>query len=426
MASPILSWLAGRPLAMAPRALDTLLAANGLMAERLAVGAGTIPGTRSATAIDCGIAILPVTGPLVSRGDWLTALFGTTSYGDLADVLDGTFNDPSVRAVLMEIDTPGGEVGGLFDLVAGLQSLKAATGKPLWAVASENALSAGYAIASTADRLYVTRTGEAGSIGVVAAHLDESAADAMDGLKWTLIHAGTGKTDGNPHEPLSATAAAAIQADVDALYADFVDLVAANRKLAPGSVRTMGAAIFRGRRAVDAGLADRVGTLSQAHADLLGELDTPPVRTGATRTVAALPAARRTPAMSSEPEQGNPTPDPATGSPSAPAPAPAVTQPPPSPVTGGSTETAAADRLRAEYAEIADVAAQAARLGIAIDAADAMRKGIDPAALRRSVLDTLASRADASTVVAASPAPATAGDSPIVRRARERAAAART
>jgi capsid assembly protease len=423
MSSPIASWLAGRPLALAPRALGMLMAADGL-----AISAGPAAPVRSGTIVTDGIAVVPVTGPLVSRGDWLTALFGATAYGDLMEALDAAFYDPGVRAVLLEVDTPGGEVGGLFDLTAGVQALKAATGKPLWAVASENALSAGYAIACAADRLYVTRTGEAGSIGVVAAHVDESAADAMDGFKWTLIHAGAGKTDGNPHEPLAQSAAAAIQTDVDALYADFVGLVAANRKLTPEAIRGMGAAIFRGRRAVDAGLADRVGNLSQAHADLLTELDAAPARIGVRRSP-AFQTIRSTPAMSSEPEPdagaGNPPPElaPATS------PAPAVASPPVSPVTGGSAETAAAERLRAEYAEIADVAAQAARLGVAVDAADAMRKGVDPAALRRSVLDTLAARADAGAVVAAAPAPApapaTAGDSPIVRRARERAAAAR-
>ena len=85
-------------------------------------------------------------------------------------------------------------------------------------------------------------------------------------------------------------------------------------------------------------------------------------------------------------------------------------------------EAAIAGRLRAEYAEIATIAAQAGRLGIDLDAADAMRRGLRPDAMRQSVLDQLAARSEAADVVAAAPAPATAGDSPIVRRARERAA----
>ena len=84
---------------------------------------------------------------------------------------------------------------------------------------------------------------------------------------------------------------------------------------------------------------------------------------------------------------------------------------------------AIADRLRGEFSEIATVAAQAARLGLDIDAADAMRRGLKPDALRRTILDKLAARSEAVDVVAIAPQPGTTGDSPIVKRARERAAA---
>ena len=82
-------------------------------------------------------------------------------------------------------------------------------------------------------------------------------------------------------------------------------------------------------------------------------------------------------------------------------------------------------RLRTEYAEISAIAAQAARLGITIDAADALAKGIRPEALRRTVLEQLAARSDATAVVAAATPSAAAkaeAESPIVRRAREAAA----
>ena len=175
-------------------------------------------GRHGYTVTESGIAVVPVLGPLVARGDWLTTLLGASEYGAIADALTAAADDPAVRGIVLEVDSPGGEVGGLFDLVDAIGAIRQRSAKPLWAVASEAALSAAYAIASAADRLYVTRTGEVGSVGVVAVHLDESGADAMAGLKWTLIHAGARKTDGNPHEPLSPRATADIQADVDALY----------------------------------------------------------------------------------------------------------------------------------------------------------------------------------------------------------------
>jgi len=101
------------------------------------------------------------------------------------------------------------------------------------------------------------------------------------------------------------------------------------------------------------------------------------------------------------------------------APAVPVLPVPPAPDTHQRPDPAEA--LRAEYAEIAAISAQAGRLGITIDAADAMQKGIRPDALRRSVLDAIASRSEASTVIATAPRPQGTGESPIIRRARERA-----
>ena len=110
---------------------------------------------------------------------------------------------------------------------------------------------------------------------------------------------------------------------------------------------------------------------------------------------------------------------------SAPAPTQAPAEPErPEPDRAGQTDPA--ETLRTEYADIASLAAQAARLGVSVDAADAMRKGISAEALRRTVLDTLASRAEATTVIAAAPSTPAVNESAIVRRARERAAAART
>jgi capsid assembly protease len=128
----------------------------------------------------------------------------------------------------------------------------------------QSALSAAYAIASAADRVYVTRTGEVGSIGVVAVNIDESGADAKAGLAWTFVFAGERKIDANAHEPLSERARATIQADVDRLYAEICALVAANRGISSETARGTKAAIYRGELAVRAGLADRVGTLDLA------------------------------------------------------------------------------------------------------------------------------------------------------------------
>ncbi|HYN39764.1 MAG TPA: S49 family peptidase [Rhodospirillales bacterium] len=440
------SRLAGRPWAMAPARLE------GLLGNVAALSTGNdlppwlqeIAQPRGYTITESGIAVVPVLGPLVARGDWLTAILGATEYGSIVETVSMAADDPAVRGIVLEVDSPGGEVGGLFDLVDAIGAIRQRSAKPVWAIASEAALSAAYAIASAADRFYVTRTGEVGSVGVVAVHIDESGADAMAGLKWTLIHAGARKTDGNPHEPLSPRATAEIQADVDALYDQLVALVAANRGLNAAAIRATEAAVYRGERTVKAGLADRVGTVPQAIADLEAALEAKRIRTGPPQIRTAvhqspLPArirtmnspdlliddtgeapsedaAGNTEIISDLPKEGSETP-PETAPPDRPSAAPVP------------DAHAIADRLRGEFSEIATVAAQAARLGIEIDAADAMGRGLKPDALRRTILDRLAARSEAADVVAIAPQPSTGsaarptGDSPIIRRARERAAA---
>jgi signal peptide peptidase SppA len=411
--------LASRPLAIAPRALETLLAASRVT---LAPPGESATRGRGYAVTDAGIAVVPVLGPLVARGDWLTELFGASVYGEVGETVEAALADPSVRGVVMEIDSPGGEVAGMFDLVDRLASLRGSAGKPLWAVASESATSAAYAIASAAERIYVTRTGEVGSIGVVAAHVDQSGSDAKAGLAWTFIHAGARKLDGNPHEPLSDPARTAIQADVDALYSELVSLVARNRSLTPEAVRATEAAIYRGRAGVALGLADRIGTVETTLAEMTTTLAAPMSRRSATTRdpiAACRDGTRQSPSrrvIMTHPVE--PDVAPAT-----------ETQDEPSQETreAASPEPAPQDdAARADAAEIAEVAAQAARLGVTVDAADAIRRGVAAHALRRSVLDTLAARAEASAVIAAAPKPGSADESPIVRRARERAAAARS
>ena len=418
----------GTPLMIARAKLEVIL---GVLAPRLAgstsepIDPEADPAPQTSITVE-RIAVVSVIGTLVSRSGYLAAASGLVSYADIGDAIAAAMDDPSVRGVILDVDSPGGEVGGLFDLVEQMRAIKAGNGKPLWAVANENALSAAYAVASTADRLYVTRTGEVGSIGVVAVHVDESGADAKAGLAWTFVFAGERKVDANGHEPLSERARATIQADVNRLYAQLCGLVAANRGLTIEAMRATDAAIYRGELAIRAGLADRLGTLDLAIAEMVAELD----RTASTARNIVNPTPKRSPSMATtetERIQHDATePQLPLASQAAPqAPNPEPTPPAPEPAADPAPVPGPADKLRAEFAEIAALAAQAARLGVNVDAADAMRKGISADALRRSVLDALAARAEATSVIAAAPSTPIAGDSSIVRRAKERAAAAR-
>jgi signal peptide peptidase SppA len=420
----------GTPLLVARGKLDVIL---GVLGPRLTGGAllprdGTAEPPEQISVLPGAIAVVPVVGTMVARSSYLDAESGLLSYGAVGETIESALNDQAVRGVILDIDSCGGEVGGLFDLVGRIAALKAGTGKPVWAIANEDALSAAYAIASVADRIYVTQTGEVGSIGVVAVHVDESVADAQAGLSWSFVFAGDQKVDGNAHEPLSQRARTTIQADVDRLYGEFCKLVSVNRGLPIEAVMGTQAATYRGALAVSAGLADRVGTLDQAINEMTAELDT--ADAPQIQPVQTIP--HRSPSMSNETKPPSASADLAeTAAEALPSGEPTQSDPPtpsPAPTPAAATAPTASEQsatLRAEYADIAALAAQASRLGVTIDAADAMRKGVSIDALRRTILDTLASRSEAATVIAAAPTAPASNESPLVRRARERAAAAR-
>ncbi len=238
-----------------------------------------------------GIAVIPIHGSLVKRSLGMEAASGLTSYGEIAAMLDAALIDPQVSGILLDIDSPGGEASGSFELARRVREVAAQ--KPVWAVANDAAYSAAYAIAASAQRLFLTETGGVGSIGVIALHVDQSVKDAKDGYHYTAITAGAHKNDYSPHEPLSDAAKTELQAEVDRLYAIFTEHVAAMRGLDLDAVRATEAGLYFGTNAVALGLADGVqaldATLIQFHQFLNALTHSPSQVRGVIRAEAALP-----------------------------------------------------------------------------------------------------------------------------------------
>ena len=260
------SRLFGTPLLVHRAKLDVILA---VMGERLGLAAPTVdlalPVLKSATAAPTGIAVIPVYGTLVKRSLGMEAASGLTSYSEIAAMLDTALADPMVSGILLDIDSPGGEASGSFELARRVR--EAAAIKPIWAVSNDAAYSAAYAIASSAQRLFVTETGGVGSIGVIALHVDQSVKDATEGYRYTAITAGAHKNDYSPHEPLSDAAKSELQGEVDRLYALFTEHVAAMRGLDIDAVRATEAGLYFGSNAVTQGLVDGVQTLEATLAE---------------------------------------------------------------------------------------------------------------------------------------------------------------
>jgi signal peptide peptidase SppA len=218
------------------------------------------------------VAIIPVQGTLVQRAGWLDAMSGLTGYGVIRSMLESALHDDRVQAIAFDIDSPGGEVAGCFDLVDAIYEARGI--KPMWAILDEMAFSAAYAIASAADTITIPRTGGAGSIGVITMHTDMSRAIEAAGLTVTVITHGDRKAEGSELFPLEPEVRERIQADIDNLGDLFIATVARNRALPADAIREMQAGTFMGAQAVAAGLADFVAAPDIAVETLLDSLNT--------------------------------------------------------------------------------------------------------------------------------------------------------
>jgi signal peptide peptidase SppA len=201
------------------------------------------------------------------------------SYQDIGTNFNRALDDNRVEAICLQINSPGGEVSGLFDLADNMYSARGE--KPLYAIVDDMACSAAYAIASAADRVCLPRTGVVGSIGVIAMHMDISTMLTNAGITPTLIYHGERKADHTPFRPLSERAKSSLQDDVDEIGELFIETIARNRDLVVGDVRNQEAALFRGSHAIDSGLVCEIATPRQAFADLRGLVAPPPRRLSA-------------------------------------------------------------------------------------------------------------------------------------------------
>ncbi|WP_431276269.1 S49 family peptidase [Variovorax ureilyticus] len=217
-----------------------------------------------------GVAIIPVTGTLVAKLGTLRPYSGMTGYDGLRANFSMAIEDPEVVAIAFDIDSPGGEVSGCFDFVDAIYSQRGT--KPIWAILSDSAYSAAYAIASACDRITVPRTGGTGSVGVICMAVEFSKALTSAGITVTIFQYGDRKADGNEYTPLEEAARKRFQADIDAMGDLFVSTVARNRNLSTAKVRSTQATTFLGASGVEIGFADAVMAPDEAFRSLLSEL----------------------------------------------------------------------------------------------------------------------------------------------------------
>lgn len=211
------------------------------------------------------VGVIPIQGTIMPRAAMVE---NVSASGTAVESIQRSFrayrDDPEVDAIVFDIASPGGIVDGVPELAAEIRASRGV--KPMVASANAYAASAAYWLASQADELWVTPSGDVGSIGVFTAHEDWSKYWDDEGIRTTLVHAGKYKVEGNQFEPLTDEARAYYQERVDEFYGMFVRDVAAGRGVSASDVR---AGFGQGRmvlakQAVAEKMADRVGTLEEA------------------------------------------------------------------------------------------------------------------------------------------------------------------
>lgn len=213
-----------------------------------------------------GTAIVPVIGTLVNKGSFLDAVSGLASYDKIRHQLRSAAADPAADAILMPIDSPGGEAVGAFSASDAVRA--AARHKPVYAVTDGWMCSAAYAIASGATRIIATRDAMVGSIGTALLHIDQSQQLADAGIRPTMFVTGQRKADGHPFFELSTKVKGELSRFIGRVNAEFISTVSANRGIAPDKVLAQEAAVFVGADAVSEGLVDEIGDFDEFIADL--------------------------------------------------------------------------------------------------------------------------------------------------------------
>lgn len=256
-------------MALLQQLIDRDSKAEGLEPTALGEQAYSRPlDNTQATTVRDGVATIPITGKLFRYGNMMTAYSGCTSYECLANDFMVAMQDPGVRAILLAIDSPGGEVNGCLDLatlMAGQSGVK-----PIVAHISGEGCSAAYVLASVADEIVVSSMALVGCLGTAFEIIDMTEADAQLGIKTYRIV--SSQTPNKNLDPATPEGRSQVQRVADAFSERMLADVAAYREMTVEALLTGSGRgdVLVGEAAVTAGLADRLATYEDVHALLDG------------------------------------------------------------------------------------------------------------------------------------------------------------
>jgi signal peptide peptidase SppA len=250
-----------------------------------AIDARIDPRTERSLARKQGaVAVVPVFGVITARPSVYEYYGLTISTQTIGRRVREALTDADVKAVVLDVDSPGGVISGVGELASELRGMRG--DKPIIAHADYLVASAAYWIAAQADEIIATPSALVGSVGVYSMHVDQSGWLEQLGIKVTLVAEPAEKVEGNPFAPLSEAAEAHMRAIVAQGLTAFRADVAEGRGIAASSVADEWARVYTAKDAKAMGMVDKIRTLSETLAAYGVTQDAPKLQ-GASRQRAA-------------------------------------------------------------------------------------------------------------------------------------------
>lgn len=215
-----------------------------------------------------GIAVIPIVGTLVNRSGNMDAVSGITSHRAIRNEVIAAANDRSIKAILLDIDSGGGEVEGNFDLGRLIRRINDEV-KPVVAIANGDAYSGAFSLGVSAGNFYMTETGGVGSVGVIIQHVDYSNHNEMVGITVTNVKFGENKDLFSSDSPLSDEAKAVLQKEVNRTGELFVNHVAQMRNISKETVIDTKAGLLFGQEAVNINFVDGIISFDDLLEDMI-------------------------------------------------------------------------------------------------------------------------------------------------------------
>lgn len=262
-----IDFVLGQPWAMLPEMVQTLISIadrTNLGPEAVASRLGRPLENTQKVTMHGSVAVIPVRGPISRYASMFSEISGATSVDILARDLTASVDDPAVRGIVLEVDSPGGQAAGIGELAAMVRA--ASKKKPVHAYVSNMGASAALWVASGAGKVILAPSAVMGSMGVVwALPLPPKGGDGPQEVEFVSSQSPNKRPD-----LTSKDGRAEIQRIVDQMAQVFVESVASYRGLKPqDAIERFGrGGLLVGQHAVDAGMADRLGTLESVIEEL--------------------------------------------------------------------------------------------------------------------------------------------------------------